>query len=85
MFYFVNDEKEHRLDAYVAFAKLTNLKPDDFEIDKETGEKHWHFVLEPGEKKAFHLRRKDFQMKFGLAHKSSFKLLKPGESPRKFT
>jgi hypothetical protein len=80
---FVNNEKELKLDAYLAFTKTTNVIPEGSTLDKETGEPCYHVVLNPGEEKAIHLRRKEINFKFGIAYKSSFKMLGLSESPRK--
>jgi len=85
VFYFVNRESALKLDAYVAFTKATNLDPGHTELDKSTGEPYFHFVLEPEEEKYIHLKRKDFAYKFGVAYKSSFKLIELNKSPRNFT
>lgn len=83
VFCFVNSETENRLDAYVSFPTLTNLDPEEYKFDKDSGEKCWHIVVDPGQTLTRFVRRQDFRMKFVIAYKSSFKILGKGESPRK--
>lgn len=84
VFYFSNNEPELYLDAYLGLSSLTNIEPEGAFTSSITQDKCWHFILKPGEERFFHLRRKDFGYKFGLSHKSSYKLISPSEEPRDF-
>jgi len=83
VFLFENNEEELRFDGYIAFSSLTNIEPDNI-FKNDSGEKCWHIVLKPGESKYCHARRQDPTCKFGIAHKSSFKLLGLDEKERNF-